>query len=275
MTLREIQGQIEKLPRRKEYLGGQLTSYVQLDSVLACLASPDEAPYRPVQRLRDEASLRQPNWDSYGSAPVTDAALEAAEQLYRRFEAVPTVGGGVQLEVHSHGWDIEIEVGPDGQPAGAYFQGPPPDEAPSETDQEPIAWKAVYSFHGTIIGSLHDTHQQAMKVLDAKRGPEYSQHEVIALCKVPPVAESRDAAPDEAPRGWQDIETAPKDGTYLLLFDGAVVSFGGWVSAADQGAEPGEEDLIAAGWWSIDLRDNKPTHWQPLPTPPRSLTTGE
>lgn len=67
---------------------------------------------------------------------------------------------------------------------------------------------------------------------------------------------------------WYPIASAPKDGRHLLLFDGERVSVGGWVSAADQGAEPYEEHLIAAGWWSIDLRDNDPTHWRPLPDPP-------
>jgi hypothetical protein len=69
---------------------------------------------------------------------------------------------------------------------------------------------------------------------------------------------------------WQSIETAPKDGTTILLFGENVVTVGGWVSAADQGAEPEEEFLIAAGWWSFDLRDNTPTHWMPLPEPPQA-----
>ena len=67
---------------------------------------------------------------------------------------------------------------------------------------------------------------------------------------------------------WQPIETAPKDGTNIILFGEGKVTVGGWVSAEDQGAEPGEEYLIAAGWWSIDLADNNPTHWMPLPDPP-------
>ena len=67
---------------------------------------------------------------------------------------------------------------------------------------------------------------------------------------------------------WQPIETAPKDGRSILLLNGDQVSYGGWISAADQGADVGEEYLIAAGWWSVDLSDNDPTHWMPLPTPP-------
>lgn len=72
------------------------------------------------------------------------------------------------------------------------------------------------------------------------------------------------------PAGWQPIETAPKDADVLLLTDGDEVSFGGWLSAADQGAEPDEEFRIAAGWWVYDGFDMKPTHWMPLPSPPRA-----
>jgi hypothetical protein len=53
----------------------------------------------PVQRLRDDPRLKVAGWDSYGGAATGD--------------------GGVQLEVHCGGWDIEIEIGADGQPCGA------------------------------------------------------------------------------------------------------------------------------------------------------------
>lgn len=66
---------------------------------------------------------------------------------------------------------------------------------------------------------------------------------------------------------WQPMETAPKDGTTINMTDGQSVDVGGWVSAADQGAEPGEEHLIAAGWWFLN-KDMQPTHWTPLPAPP-------
>jgi hypothetical protein len=67
---------------------------------------------------------------------------------------------------------------------------------------------------------------------------------------------------------WQPIDTAPKDGTEILLFDGEVVTVGGWISEVDQGADYEGQGLIAPGWWSLALKDNKPTHWQPLPPPP-------
>ncbi len=67
---------------------------------------------------------------------------------------------------------------------------------------------------------------------------------------------------------WQPIETAPRDGSSVLLFDGERVSYGGWIDVEAQGCEESEADLISEGWWSVDLRENAPTHWMPLPDPP-------
>lgn len=73
------------------------------------------------------------------------------------------------------------------------------------------------------------------------------------------------------PSGWQPIETAPKDGTMVLIADAR----DGYVCEArhlDEGR----------GWWA---RNNDPTdywgeeifptHWMPLPQPPALLPTGE
>lgn len=64
---------------------------------------------------------------------------------------------------------------------------------------------------------------------------------------------------------WQDISTAPKDGTRVLLFYPSVY----------------EDDQQAVGWYERDLRDGprwmdhadakdyeQPTHWMPRPAPP-------
>lgn len=66
---------------------------------------------------------------------------------------------------------------------------------------------------------------------------------------------------------WQDISTAPKDGTWFL--------------AATTDPHPAfvgmiEETMWIVRWddghWRIELdgQSARPTHWQPLPVPPSS-----
>lgn len=57
------------------------------------------------------ADLRD-NWDSYGGHPITEEALWVARVL----AVVPKSDGGIQVEWHAYGWDVEIEVLPDGTP---------------------------------------------------------------------------------------------------------------------------------------------------------------
>lgn len=72
--------------------------------------------------------------------------------------------------------------------------------------------------------------------------------------------------------GWQKIDSAPRDGTFVLLFSPDAdpercVFVGQWFdheSYPDGGA-----------WWSDRESDSfpidaDPSHWQPLPDPPRS-----
>lgn len=71
---------------------------------------------------------------------------------------------------------------------------------------------------------------------------------------------------------WQPIETAPKDGTTVLLFSNKnglnwnVVGYGFW---------EGGEDIIS-GWISFGFTEPAgnlglaaPSHWMPLPAPPK------
>jgi len=45
-----------------------------------------------------------------GQRPITEAAIDAA----KRFFVVATNIGGIQIETHQSGIDLEIEIGPDG-----------------------------------------------------------------------------------------------------------------------------------------------------------------
>ena len=64
---------------------------------------------------------------------------------------------------------------------------------------------------------------------------------------------------------WQDISTAPKDGTDILTFTPA------------SNARTGILCDIHCGYWNLDFKEwtqsdleweIDPTHWQPLPAPP-------
>ena len=75
---------------------------------------------------------------------------------------------------------------------------------------------------------------------------------------------------------WQDISTAPKDGTKVLLYgiwageihwqnEEPTIDIGRWAG--------GKSGLAGDDWWELVTGDQyacwmRPTHWMPLPTPP-------
>lgn len=67
--------------------------------------------------------------------------------------------------------------------------------------------------------------------------------------------------------GWQPIETAPKDGTPILGFAGDEYTVVFW---NPHYSELGYWDLAVCGAHAIDGEWN-PTHWMPLPKPPKSI----
>lgn len=50
------------------------------------------------------------NWDSYGAPALSSAALKVARTMLDAPQVVPTPGGGIQLEWHQDGLDIEIVI---------------------------------------------------------------------------------------------------------------------------------------------------------------------
>jgi len=65
---------------------------------------------------------------------------------------------------------------------------------------------------------------------------------------------------------WQPIETAPKDGSSILLWNGDFVASGAW--------EPWPVDgHIMHRATDHDWTCDDPTHWMPLPDPPASPQT--
>lgn len=57
------------------------------------------------------------NWDTYGSPRISLAAIERAQAFLMCVSVVPCSDGGVQLEWHQDGHDIEVKFDPSGAPA--------------------------------------------------------------------------------------------------------------------------------------------------------------
>lgn len=66
-----------------------------------------------VIALREMRNL-EANWDSYGAPPINPRAIDQAilmlDSLSGNWQAVPCSDGGVQLEKHDNGFDIEVTI---------------------------------------------------------------------------------------------------------------------------------------------------------------------
>lgn len=69
---------------------------------------------------------------------------------------------------------------------------------------------------------------------------------------------------------WQPIETAPKDGTRVLIASGTDVVLAFFDNNAGMWCENEYDNL----WWgpTDTARYDGPTHWMPLPAPPHPNT---
>ena len=72
---------------------------------------------------------------------------------------------------------------------------------------------------------------------------------------------------------WQTIDTAPKDGTKILVINGNKGGYGGACGESQEAYSMGVAKWYKGTWVAIDCCDGvstyKPTHWQPLPAPPK------
>ncbi len=68
----------------------------------------------PALIAKLESMPTESGWDSYGGSPTTDAAKDVARIMLAPPCIVPTNSGGIQLEWHQGGWDIEIVIEADG-----------------------------------------------------------------------------------------------------------------------------------------------------------------
>ena len=72
--------------------------------------------------IQAEKLLRlKEDWDSYGALPISPVAVEAAMRCLNQITLVPTAPGGVTLELHLHGMDLELEFAADGS-AGFFVE---------------------------------------------------------------------------------------------------------------------------------------------------------
>lgn len=58
------------------------------------------------------------DWDSHGARAPTEEAVKVIEYL----AVCPLPSGGLQLEVHANGWDVELEFSPEGEPVGVSME---------------------------------------------------------------------------------------------------------------------------------------------------------
>jgi hypothetical protein len=80
---------------------------------------------------------------------------------------------------------------------------------------------------------------------------------------------------------WQPIETAPKDGTEVLLFYPRYRQ-GIFIGHFDVSVHMshGKETYRSEKWWNGGYggmfgKEPEPTHWMPLPSPPRDTRSDE
>ena len=68
---------------------------------------------------------------------------------------------------------------------------------------------------------------------------------------------------------WQSIETAPKDGTVILVWQRGKVWLSRWDSQRhNKHPRPFWAGGVSAVWGNAVSRSDPPTHWMPLPQPP-------
>jgi hypothetical protein len=71
---------------------------------------------RPPQPDRfEQVKALQKGWDGYSADPLNVAIVDRAKEFLQRVSVVPCVDGGVQLEWHTHGIDMELYFEADGK----------------------------------------------------------------------------------------------------------------------------------------------------------------
>jgi hypothetical protein len=99
-----------------------------IDAALSTPPTPN-----PARRATADASIEAlanlpVDWDTYGAGPIGPLPIDAAKRFLHAITSPPSVvpssNGGVQLEWHVHGWDIEVMFDEDGDAAEGGFVAP-------------------------------------------------------------------------------------------------------------------------------------------------------
>ncbi len=67
---------------------------------------------------RTQLERLKPGWDSYGALAVSPKAIDA---VACSLHVLPTTKGGIQVELHRDGYDIELYFSADGVLVGCCF----------------------------------------------------------------------------------------------------------------------------------------------------------
>lgn len=99
---------------------------------------------------------------------------------------------------------------------------------------------------------------------DCGRMPDDPSHKCVFVDMRPDdfralLREAADALEAARKDGWQPIETAPKDGSEIILFDPDYFQRSGF---------EGRYSAPRGNWLSSYDSPVNPTHWRPLPAPP-------
>ncbi len=107
----------------------------------------------------------------------------------------------------------------------------------------------------------------------------FDLHDEFSFSEEPATIREAADALQALERVWQPIETAPKDGTQVILTNGVSVAQGNWLHSEPfirehrdlEGRYIDQDESDGYDGW-IDFIGGmmpEPTHWMPLPTPPK------
>lgn len=94
---------------------------------------PGHERIRNIARLQSFLNL-EPGWDSYDAESVKPLPVMLAIIMQAAPSVVPLSNGGVQMEWHNSGWDVELEISPTGEVLLDYIAPavPPADKPEAE-----------------------------------------------------------------------------------------------------------------------------------------------